>query len=232
FLSAAKHPQGMNPPNGEIVNWNNRPQAGYEAPDDNWSLGALQRVDLLINNLGSGANLTPASLVAAMNEAATQDVREMTFEPLLSKLLHSGPAPNALDAQMLSLLDAWYTHGGNRLDTTDPSGIGNITDPGAAVMDTAWPYLATAWAQSVLGPKLTTQLGTFVSQFDLPPGGQYTGWHIWMDKDLRSIMGQHVNGPFTVRYCGGGSLSKCRALLWGAIDKAGVQLSAAQGSDP
>ena len=125
YVSFKNHPQGINPPNGEIVNWNNRPEAGYEAPDDNWSLGAVQRVDLLINNLGHGNNLTPASLVSAMNAAATQDVREMTFEPVLSQLLHSGPAPNARDKEMLALLDAWHQHGGSRLDRTDASGIGN-----------------------------------------------------------------------------------------------------------
>src|SRR5581483_9097951 len=97
-VSFKDHPQGIDPPSGEIVNWNNRPQAGYEAPDDNWSLGALQRVDLLINNLGHGSHLTPARITSAMNAAATQDVREMTVEPLLSKLLHTGKAPNARDA--------------------------------------------------------------------------------------------------------------------------------------
>ena len=92
---------------------------------------------------------------------------------------------------MLALLDAWHRHGGSRLDRTDPSGIGKITDPGAAIMDTAWPMLANAWASSVLGAKLSAELSTFVSQFDQPPGGQYTGWHIYMDKDLRTILGEH-----------------------------------------
>src|ERR1039458_10459114 len=101
-VSFANHPQGINPPSGEIVNWNNRSQAGYEAPDDNWSLGALQRVDLLLNNLGKGGNLTPARVVSAMNKAATQDVRAMTVEPVISKVLHGGRPPNARDAKMLS----------------------------------------------------------------------------------------------------------------------------------
>jgi len=232
FVSAKNHPQGINPPNGEIVNWNNRAQAGYEAPDDNWSLGALQRVDLLLHNLGHGRHVTPEHVVAAMNEAATQDVREMTFEPVLSKLLHTGPAPNARERTMLALLDAWHRHGGSRLDRTDSSGVGNISDPGAAIMDTAWPLLANAWASSVLGPKLSAQLATFDSQYDLPPGGQYTGWHIYMDKDLRSILGERVKGAFAVRYCGGGNLKRCRRLLWAALDRAGNTLAAAQGPDP
>ncbi len=232
FVSFAHHPQGINPPSGEIVNWNNRPQAGYEAPDDNWSLGALQRVDLLLNNLGRGRHLTPARVVSAMNEAATQDVREMTFEPVLSKLLHGGTAPNARDSEMLGLLDAWYRHGGSRLDRRDPTGNGQITDPGAAIIDTAWPLLANAWASTVLGPALSTELNSFDSQYDQPPGGQYTGWHIYMDKDLRTMLGMHVRGEYAVRYCGGGNLPLCRTLLWAAMDQAGNVLQAAQGVNP
>ena len=115
--------------------------------------GPIYRVDLLMKNLGYGGNLQPANLVAAMNEAATQDVREVTIEPIISRLLRTGPAPSARDATMLSLLDAWNRHGSSRLDRTDPSGIGNITDPGAAIMDAAWPLIADAWAKTVLGPK-------------------------------------------------------------------------------
>ncbi len=229
-VSFANHPQGINPANGEIVNWNNRPEAGYEAPDDNWSLGALQRVDLLINNLGRGRNVTPARVVSAMNEAATQDMREMTLEPVISKLLlHGFRAPNARDAKMLALLDLWHAQGGSRLDRT---GNGQITAPGAAIIDTAWPLLANAWASTVLGPKLSAELASFDSQYDQPPGGQYTGWHIYMDKDLRTILGERVRAKFSVRYCGGGSLKRCRALLWAAIDAAGRQLAAKQGPNP
>jgi acyl-homoserine lactone acylase PvdQ len=232
WVSAKNHPQGINPASGQIVNWNNRPQAGYQAPDDNWSLGALQRVDLLLRNLGHGRHLTPAAVVSAMNAAATQDVRSVTLEPVLSRVLRGGHAPNARDAKMLALLDAWRRHGSSRLDRTDPSGIGKITDPGAAIMDTAWPLLANAWASRTLGGALSAQLATFVNPFDQPPSGQYTGWHIYMNKDLRTLLGDRVRGKFAVRYCGGGSLGRCRADLWAALDKAGQQLAAKQGPDP
>jgi acyl-homoserine lactone acylase PvdQ len=223
------HPQGINPADGQIVNWNNRTQAGYQAPDDNWSLGAVQRVDLLLNNLGRGGHLTPERVVAAMNAAATQDVREMTVEPVLSRLLRTGPAPSQRAAKMLDLLEAWHAHGGSRLDRT---GNGKITDPGAAIMDTAWPLLASAWASSVLGSKLSAQFAQFTSQFDQPPKGQYTGWHIYMQKDLRTMLGEPVRGKFAVRYCGGGNLGRCRTELWGAIQKAADQLAAEQGPNP
>ena len=234
FVSVKNHPQGINPPSGEIVNWNNRPEAGYEAADDNWNLGAIQRVDLLLHNLGQGKNLTPARVVSAMNEAATQDVREMTIEPIMNKVLSAGHAPNALDAKMLSLLNLWHRQGGSRLDRT---GNGQITAPGAAIMDTAWPLLAKAWASSVLGTSLTNQLASFRTIYDSPnngtgTGGQEHGWEVWMDKDLRTILGEPVRGKFNVRYCGGGSLTRCSKLLWNAINQAGQKLATQQGSNP
>jgi len=229
WVSFKHHPQGIDPPSGEIVNWNNRPEQGYEAPDDNWSLGAVQRVDLLLRNLGRGRHLTPARVTAAMNAAATQDVREVTLEPVLSRLLRGGRAPSKRDARMLALLDAWHRHGSSRLDRT---GNGQITAPGAAIMDTAFPLLARAWASSVLGARLTDMFASFVSVYDQPPGGQYTGWHIYMEKDLRTLLGMPVRGRYHVRYCGGGNLARCRALLWAALDRAGDLLATRQGPDP
>jgi acyl-homoserine lactone acylase PvdQ len=232
WLPASKHPQGINPPSGEIVNWNNRTEAGYEAPDDYWMYGPVHRVELLLRNLGNGQHITPAFMVGAMNEAATQDVREVTFEPVLSKLLHTGKAPNARDAKMLSLLDAWHRDGSSLLDTTDADGIGNITNPGAAILDAAWPFLTQAWASTVLGPALTNQLASILSPFQAPPSGQEYGWYGYMTKDLETILGEHVKGRYAIRYCGGGSLKLCRRLLWSAINKAGNALQAKQGPNP
>jgi len=156
-------------------------------------------------------------------------VREMTFEPVLSRLLHSDPAPSARDAQMLALLDTWRRQGGSRLDLT---GNGQITAPGAAIMDTVWPLLAKAWASSALGPVLTQQFANLVSVYDQPPEGQYTGWHIYMQKDLRTMLGMPVAGKFAIRYCGGGNLNRCRSMLWNAFTQAGAKLATTQGPDP
>jgi acyl-homoserine lactone acylase PvdQ len=229
FIPFARHPQGVNPPDGRIVNWNNRTIAGYQAADDNWSLGAEQRVRLLTDALGRGDDQSLASLTAAMNKAATEDVRVMEFEPVLAALLRTGPAPSAREAKMLQLLDAWRAHGGSRLDRNLD---GKIDDPGAAIMDAIWPKLAAAWAQLALGPGLSLQLASIVRPYDLPPGGQYGGWHIYMDKDLRTLLGRPVKGPFEVRYCGNGNLAACRAALWAAIKAGGDELAASQGADP
>ena len=59
------------------------------------------------------------------------------------KLLHGTQPPNAQPGQLLDLLGrlVGYQHGGSRLDRDLD---GKVDDPGAAVMDTAWPKIADA----------------------------------------------------------------------------------------
>ncbi len=138
-----------------------------------------------------------------MNEAATQDVREMTLEPVLSKVLHGGRAPNARDAQMLALLDAWHRQGGSRLDRT-----GEREDHGAGCGDHGHSMAAARKGLGVVGAR--SRADPAVRQprhaiYDQPPSGQYTGWHIYMYKDLRTLLGDSVRGKYAVRYCGAGT---------------------------
>ncbi len=106
---------------------------------------------------------------------------------------------------------------------------GKIDDPGAAIMDAAWPKIADAFMASKLGPQLD-ELDSLFSRFDLPPGGQYDGWYQYFDRDIRRLLGQHQAQPLQNRDCGDGSLSACRSAVWGAIAQAGSELTASQGT--
>jgi hypothetical protein len=63
------------------------------------------------------------------------------------------------------------------------------------------------------------------------PKSGFTGGRIqYVDKDLRELLGQNLKSPFKTRFCGGGDLAACRTALWAAVDAAGNELAAAQGS--
>ena len=129
---------------------------------------------------------------------------------------------------MWSVLQAWRRPGGSRLDRDLD---GKIDDPGAAIMDAAWPKLADAVLRPVLGP-LVDQLAQLMPRDDAPnPGGSsyLTGWYGYVDRDLRAFFGGQ---GFPTRFCGAGDLARCRADLWAALDAAGNELEAAQGPDP
>jgi Penicillin amidase len=213
-----------------MTNWNNIAAHGFGAADNNWGgNGSVARVDLLDKNLArlsQGGKWNLASVASAMNAAATQDVRAIDTVPLLSRLLQGTTPPNAQAAQMLQLLVAWHNNGGSRLDRDLD---GKIDDPGAAIMDTAWPKIADAFMKPQLGPQLD-ELNSLFSRFDQPPGGQYSGWYQYFDRDIRRLTGLPVAQPLANRYCGGGSLAACRSDVWQAIAAAGAALTTAQGT--
>ena len=54
----------------------------------------------------------------------------------------------------------------------------------------------------------------------------------YVDKDLRTLLGEQVEGPFNLRYCGGGSLADCRASLWQAVHDAADAARGASSAAP
>jgi acyl-homoserine lactone acylase PvdQ len=229
FLAAGAHAHGADPARGTIVNWNNKPAAEFSAADSNFSYGSVYRVDLLNAALAAHVRHTPASVVAAMNLAAGEDLRRFRIWGELRDMLVRTPAPNARDQRMVDLVQAWD---GNRLDR---NGDGKIDDAGAAIMDAAWPRIAHAILDPVIGPEASALLARLQPP-DQPPNSQGSayevGWYGYVDKDLRDVAGPPPRGAFSRKYCGGGDVLACSRVLWAAVDAAGDALQAAQGPDP
>ena len=237
FLAASAHPHGTDPQHtpvkGTMVNWNNTVAHGFGASDDAFGRnGSAARVDLLnlnLSRLRRHGKWSLATVTSAMNATATQDVRAILTVPLLAKLLHGTHAPDGQAARMLTLLVAWRRHGGSRLDRNLD---GKIDDPGAAIMDAAWPKIADAFMRPRLGSQLN-ELNSLFSRFEAPPAGQYNGWYQYFDRDIRKLLGMPQPQPFTNSYCGAGNLRRCQKSIWSAIASAGRQLTKAQKtSDP
>jgi acyl-homoserine lactone acylase PvdQ len=227
FLKANDHPHIANPSSGELVNWNNKPAAGFGSSDSEWSYGSIHRVQMLKAGIDAKPTHDLASVVSAMNKAATQDLRDTgTFLDALTGVLDTGPAPSARAAQMEALLKAWRATGSSRLDRD----LDGKMDAGAApaIMDAIYPKVADAALAPVLGPQLD-QLSRLEGR-DI--SGGYTGGRInFVDKDLRTLTGTQFKSPFKTKFCGAGDLATCRDALWAAIDAAGTELATAQGSD-
>ena len=231
YLSAAGHPRGINPRAGVLVNWNNKPARGFAAADDHWSYGSVHRVDLLARALARRTRHTPATVVGAMNEAATQDLRGVELVPTIAAVLQTGPAPSPRAQELLQILLDWNRTGAHRLDSDLD---GKIEHVGAAVMDAAWPRIADAVLSPVLGP-LVDRLADLEPRDDPPAAGgsaYIAGWYGYVDKDLRTLLGQPVAAPLRTRYCGAGDLGSCRVALWDALEAAGAELALAHGPDP
>ncbi len=224
------HPRGKNPKGGAMVNWNNNVAKGFGAADDQWGRsGSAARVDLLNRNLrklDKGGRWDLLAVTSAMNAAATQDVRAIRTVPLLARLLNGTTPPNPQAAQMLAVIKDWRVQGGSRLDKNLD---GRIDHPGAASMDGAWDLIADAFMRPRIGSQLD-QLDSFFSRFDSPPGGQYSGWYQYFERDIKRLLGQEIKAPFKITYCGKGDLERCQDAVWAAIAQAGKQLEQQQGN--
>jgi acyl-homoserine lactone acylase PvdQ len=231
FVPAAAHAQTINPSSGVILNWNNKPARGYAGADDEWTWGPVQRVDLLWGDIQRRPKHTLASVVAAMNGAATQDLRLERVWPVLRDVLARGSG-TARAAAAAAQLDAWYAAGGSRLDADLD---GKVDAPGAAVLDAAWSRLANAALAPVLDEQARTELARLVpGDPPLSPDGSsaYSGWWSYVQKDLRSLLGRPVAGAYRTRFCGAGDAARCAASLWAVLDQVAGELGAAHGTDP
>jgi acyl-homoserine lactone acylase PvdQ len=229
FAPFGAHPRAVNPPSGTILNWNNKPARGYASADDDWAAGVVQRVDLLAAGIAQQRKHTLGSVVAAMNRAATQDLRAVRVWPAIRAVLATGPAPTPRAHSAADLVSAWSERGASRLDRDLD---GTVDDGGAAVMDAAWPRLADAVLRPVLGP-LVDRLAALEPRDDAPADGNAygAGWYSYVVKDLAALVGPAPRTPFATRFCGAGDVGACRESLWAALDAAARELEAARGAD-
>jgi acyl-homoserine lactone acylase PvdQ len=229
FLPAADHPFQVNHPSGALLNWNNKPAPRFGSSDSNWSYGSLHRVELLEAQIARREKHDLASVTAAMNAAATQDLRSVALTAKLSKLLRASEAPSARARRTLEMLEAWRAGGSSRLDRDED---GNM-DAGAApaVMDAFYPRLLDAVLTPALGPQ-TGELKRLEGESNTAGSGFTGGGINYVEKDLRTVLGERLAEPFATRFCGGGDLAACRSSVWAALDAAGAEIASRQGEDP
>jgi len=214
------------PASNLFLNWNNKPAPEFGAASDNYSYGPIQRVQLYT---GFKPKLTEGGDATIMNHAATLDLRAVKDWPVIQQVLAGGPPPSKLAEEAANLVTAWVAKGASRFGTTYPK------YPGTAVLDGAWTKIADAVLGPVLGEELLNEFTSMNSPDNAPSsqGSAYdSGWYGYVYKDLRTELGQSVEGPYSRQYCGNGSLAACRTALWAAIQGAAEQLVSTQGANP
>jgi hypothetical protein len=221
YLRAARHPQDVNPSSGLLVNWNNKPAKDFPAGDERWDEGGTQRVDWLLADLARTEKHTPATVLGAANAGATADPRGLMW-PSVTAVLAKGQAPSPLAQAVVDQVTAWSANGASWVDA---NGDGAIDAPGQAAMAAVWAPVAGAALCGRLGAALCRTFEARQSRFQSPPNGMYGGWHQYVDKDLRTLLGGDVRGKYNLRYCGKGDVARCAADLWAAIE-AGAQAEA------
>ncbi|MEV0283426.1 penicillin acylase family protein [Kribbella sp. NPDC050820] len=216
YTPAAQHPQVVN--QDYLTSWNNKQAPGFSASDGQFGYNSVYRSQPLDDRIeaviGSGQKFTRGKLVEAMDDAATVDLRGDQVLPYLLRVLKSAPVTDPAVADAIAKLTAWQAAGSHR---KTPNASSKVYDHSEAIriLDAWWPLLVPAQFKD-LGPDL---YGALVAnlKIDERPSAQgsafQNGWWGFVQRDLRKVLGDPVQTPQPVTYCGGGALAACRTVL-------------------
>ena len=226
YTPFAEHPRETNPGKGYVTSWNNKQAPRYRAADDNFAYGSIHRSEPLDDRIrpriAGGGKITPSTLVDAMEDAGTVDLRGDKVLPFMLEAL--GPQSGRLGVAVAQLR-AWKASGAHRRDRStgcraDRARCRYQHRDAVKTMDAWWPRIVDAQFKPVLGPSLFGRLVDMIDIDDEPNsngahrGSSYiAGWYSYVEKDLRRLLGRPVRGAFSRGYCGGGDRNRCRAVL-------------------
>jgi acyl-homoserine lactone acylase PvdQ len=223
YTPPEEHPQVVD--QAFLANWNNKQAREYRAADDNFGYGSTYRSVSLSDRIEAGTagaeTMSLVELVDAMEDAGTVDLRATEVLPWALRVLGDNHGPRLRDA--IATLSAWVAAGGHRIDR-DRDGVYEHSEA-IRILDAWWPRWLEAQFEPSLGAPLFDGLTGMQPQDNSPNGGgnhhgsaYQGGWYGYAQKDLRTLLGEPVQGPFSRVYCGGsrrldGTPGSCRQRL-------------------
>ncbi|CAM5568093.1 Penicillin acylase family protein OS=Streptomyces alboniger OX=132473 GN=CP975_06810 PE=3 SV=1 [Streptomyces alboniger] len=235
YTPASAHPHSTD--QDYYISWNNKQAKDYTTAS--WGDGSVHRGNLLddrVKKLVAAGGVTRAALTKAMADAALADLRAEDVLPDLLKVVNSSTVTDSTAAAAVSKLQAWLTAGAKRTETSAGSKTYAHADA-IRLLDAWWPLLVKAEFTPGLGNDLYTAFTANLPVDEAPsaahgPTGAHAGssfqygWWSYVDKDIRSVLGESVQGPLARKYCGGGSLSACRDVLISTLKEAAGKTAA------
>ncbi|MFD7664557.1 penicillin acylase family protein [Streptomyces sp. NPDC059788] len=232
YTPPAQHPQSVN--QDYYVSWNNKQARDYDSAG--FGNGSVHRANLLddrVKALVEEGGVTRAALTRAMSSASVADLRGEDVLPELLRVLRSKPVTDPALQRVVQQLEAWHKDGAQRRETSP--GSHTYTHPDAVrIMDAWWPRLVEGAFKPGLGGDLYTALTAGLAIDEAPSAGhgptgahagsafQY-GWWSYVDKDLRAVLGDKVEGALAAPYCGAGDLAACRDTLLSTLGQASAR---------
>ncbi|MER5340387.1 penicillin acylase family protein [Streptomyces mirabilis] len=236
YTPPSAHPNSID--QDYYISWNNKQAKDYTTAP--WGDGSVHRGNLLedrVKKLVAAGGVTRSSLTKAMADAALADLRAEDVLPKLLKVINSSTVTDTTAAAAVTKLSDWVTAGAKRKETSAGSKAYANADA-IRILDAWWPLLVKAEFQPGLGTDLYTAFSNNLPIDESPsaahgPTGAHAGssfqygWWSYVDKDIRAVLGESVQGGLSQKYCGGGSLSACRDALISTL-KTAAGLTAAQ----
>jgi penicillin amidase len=226
-------PESVNPEQGYLANWNNKPSIGWDSYDGvKW--GSVQRVALLqdrMHELLDGKGEAELSdIVDVIRDAATRDTRGVYLGPTMLQWTAQGKGDERTD-QALKLVGDWVAAGAHRFNLDRDE---NMDDGAAlAIFDEWYKQVVHLVFDDEIGPEgydLIAPMGAPITDYSPESGSSF-----WFDfSAYLSNLFSGGSADFARDYCDNMSTKpkeSCKTLVADGLKKALDALAADQGQD-
>jgi acyl-homoserine lactone acylase PvdQ len=244
YLGADEHPHAVDPAEGFMASWNNKPARGWRASDANYGYNDVHRVQSLqerMTGLVANAGVRPVTvtdMIDVMEDAATVDLRGSQILPTALEVLG---ADNGDLQPYVDLLAAWQASGSHH---RAPAADKPYDQQAAIALMDAW-YQPDQSGKPHESPLINAVFDGYFKDIyaDIPLhfddtnrlkhiGSAYQdGWEAYLQKALRQRLGQMPGSAFDVLACGA-TLEDCRARLRSSLSVAVDALTSRFGGGP
>ena len=222
------HPKVINPEQGWVANWNNKPAKGWDNYDGiKW--GPIHRVQLLQDEMhrymDGPKKARLSDLVDVIRQAATRDARAVYLGPKMLK--GAGGAKHAKASEALALVRAWIRGGAEHLNRDWKDGD-TAEDNGPPTV------IFEQWYTKLVHGIFDDEIGA--DGFDLvpTPASDRDMWHDFSSFTL-NLFNRKARSKLARNYCDDISTrakESCNSQVAKALDAALTQLTTDQGADP
>ncbi len=234
-----RHPQVINPEQGWIANWNNKPSVGWKNTDHccGGKFGAIQRVSLLQDQMsdlldGSGkADLS--DLVDVIRNAATQDTRGRYIGRTMTNWARGSARADEKLTAALGAVNDWIDAGAHRFNKDDNPDVMDAS-PALALFDEWWTQLVHKIYDDEIGKEGYDLLRTPIT--DYFPNTLAAGSSFFFDFSayLKNLFNPRAKRKLARDYCDDRSTNgaeTCKEVVAASFKSAYDKLVADQGAD-
>ncbi len=225
FITEEERPHVVEPSQGWLVNWNNKPSVGWDGgPHGNW--GPLNRVHLLAAGMAAhNGKFDMSDVIEVAATAATQDGNAFgLWEHIGPSISPSSPAGIAA----LAALELWVEEGAHRTD------LDRDSDQDSPIAVATWDEMLETLIDNVFSDELG-DLGTLGIQKTADPRvNNGSAYFISYADYLWNLVSGHAD-KYSRDYCDNidsAATETCAQQIQAAFDTAITDLSAAQGDNP
>ena len=158
-------PKSINPEQGWLTNWNNKPIANWPYGESDADWGEGHRIKRIMDLLAAGDEFTFEDMNAINIDAGYNHIPGMNF---LHYLIEAASTDHSIPTEVVDYLKAWNHHYNDMLTPTYPDPAATYDDPGLTIFNAWYSRIDDEVFADDLPPGVSAWPSTLIHVFDGP----------------------------------------------------------------